>query len=117
MNAATGLAIFALMVSVVVAVINGRTAIRAQKVQGETNLKIARADDENAAGQLALDFAQRVDARLTALEDWREDTVNVWWPQHEARDRAIEIELRKLDPAASIPPPMPLPRLRPRSAT
>lgn len=114
MTLANVLSVLALLVAVIVAAINGRTAITAQRTQGETNLKIARADDENNAGRLALDFAQSVEKRLSALEDWREDTVNTWWPQHEARDKAIEGELRKLDPGAEIPPTMPLPRLRTR---
>jgi hypothetical protein len=111
-NTSVVLSVAALVVAVIVAAVNGRSALAAQKAQGETNLKIAKGDEENNAGRLALDYARQISNRVSSLERWREETVEQWWPEHRARDAAIEAELLKLDPQASIPPESPLPRLR-----
>jgi len=108
----TTLSVAALVIAIVVAAINGRSALAAQKAQGETNLKIAKGEEENSAGQLALDYARQISNRVSSLERWREETVEQWWPEHRRRDAAIEAELLKLDPQADIPPESPLPRLR-----
>ena len=112
-----GVGAAALVVRVIVAVIYGRSALAAQRLKGEQEEKMSE-------GKLALDVAREARAsaqetgkRVDLLESWREDVVYTWWPQHENRDRAIEHELLKLDPAAVIPPSTPLPRLRPQSAT
>lgn len=112
MTTSLGLAIAALVVSVVVATVNGRSALAAQKAMGATNLKIAQGEEENTAGHLALDYARQISSRVSSLEEWREETVETWWPKHALRDKAIEAELLKLDPTAKIPPDEPLPRMK-----
>lgn len=112
MNTSVALSVAALVVAVIVAAVNGRSALAAQRSQGETNLKIAKGEEENSAGQLALDYARQIATRVTSLEAWREETVETWWPKHHARDEAIKAELLKLDPSAQIPADEPLPRLR-----
>ena len=114
MNGSVILSVAALVVAIVVAAVNGRSALAAQKSQGETNLKIAKGAEQNTMGQLALDYARQISERVSSLEEWREETVEQWWPEHRRRDQAIEAELLKLDPNAIIPPESPLPRLRPK---
>lgn len=113
MSTSLGLSIAALVIAVIVAAVNRNSAIAAQKVMAETNYKIAKGDEENTAGELALNYAREIGHRVRSLEEWREETVEQWWPKHRARDEAIVSELLKLDPLASIPPESPLPRLRP----
>ena len=84
------------------------------------------ASKEIGAGQLALEWAKRADAkaeqadlkadrqgiRISTLEA-RERQVSRWWGRHEPRDRMMEEHLGRLDPtlAAELPPYEPLPEL------
>lgn len=104
-------AVAAALSAIVVSAITGRSAQAAQRLQEETKREASAAQEETNAGTLALNIARRTDARLNAHEAWREELVNEWLPAHEARDRAVERELAKLDPNYVPPPWQPLPRM------
>lgn len=109
----------AAVATIVVAAITGRSALAAQKVQAATALTTAQATGRTDEGRLALSIAletrrehRETRGRLDAHEEWREELVNRWLPEHEERDRAVERELARLDPTFVPPPWAPLPRLR-----
>lgn len=113
----------AAVATIIVAVVTGRSALAAQRLQVEQAAKAAA--DTTAAttrtdeGKLALSIAletrrehQITRGRLDSHEEWREALVNEWLPDHEERDRLVERELKRLDPNFNAPPWKPLPRLR-----
>lgn len=113
----------AAVATIIVAVVTGRSALAAQRLQVE---QAAKASAESTAattrtdeGKLALSIAletrrehQITRGRLDSHEEWREALVNEWLPDHEERDRLVERELKRLDPNFNAPPWKPLPRLR-----
>lgn len=104
---------------IVVAVVQGRTALATQRLQVAVNTAAVQGQSETDAGKLALAIAlatraehQETRGRLNAHEEWREELVNTWLPEHKARDLALEREVQKLDPSFVPPPWQPLPRLK-----
>lgn len=105
--------------AVLVAAITGRSAIAAQRLQAAQAAQAQTASARTDEGKLALSIAletrrehRETRGRLDAHEEWREDLVNVWLPEHEERDRLVERELTKVDPTFVPPPWKPLPRLK-----
>jgi hypothetical protein len=94
------------ILSVVGSVMVARLSSRAQD-------RKTAADADLGAGSLALRIANRAERRVGRLEDWRREVAEEWWPAHDARDRAIEADLRKLDPAVVIPPSHRMPPYNP----
>jgi hypothetical protein len=91
--------------------IGKRLSDKAQARQGD-------AQTDLSAGALALQIAQRADTqsqqqerRLNRLDRWRRSVIDEWWPQHDARDRALEQEVTRLDPSFTVLPRVPLPGL------
>lgn len=116
-------AIVAAAGAIIASVVTGRSALAAQRLQVEQAAKAAAAANataaEDSAGKLALAIALATRAehretrgRLDAHEEWREELVNRWLPEHEERDRRVEREVQKLDPTFVPPPWAPLPRLK-----
>lgn len=108
----------AALATIVAAVITGRSALSAQRLQVEqarvANTASARTDEGRLALSIALETRlehRETRGRLDAHEAWREELVNEWLPEHEARDRLVERELQRLDPTFTAPPWKPLPRL------
>ena len=85
-------ALGALVVSVAVAVINGRSAILATRIRAQQDALVAKGATNIDAGELALKIALGAQARL--------DQLATWWPEHEKWDDSVEEELRMLDPDA-----------------
>lgn len=105
-------ALVSAVLATVATVWNGRQALAAQRLQSEVNGKVAQADSDNNAGELALKMVTDMRPRLEALETYHED-VSYWWTEeHLPRDRMVEREVCRLDPKFQLPPPAPIPRLR-----
>lgn len=73
----------------------------------------AAADRDVTGGRLALNIANRAERRIKAIEEWRQQVAEEWWPQHEEWDRARTDQIRRVNPRAVIPPPPRLPRYVP----
>lgn len=110
------------LAAIVSVVVTGRSARDTQAIQAETARAVARGQEEDNAGKLALDIAREIRrdqreirGRLEVHEVWREDMIGHggWVPRHEVRDRMVDQELAKLDPTFVPPAWEPLPRLRP----
>ena len=108
----TAVALVSAVIAGVVTIHNGRVALAAQRLQADVNGKVAKADSDNNAGELALKMVNDMRPRLEALETYHED-VSYWWTEeHLPRDRMVEREVARLDPEFQLPPQAPIPRLR-----
>lgn len=88
-------------------------SVAVAKLSSRANDRKTTAEADLGAGALALRIANRAERRISRLEAWRREVSEDWWPVHDARDRAIEAEVRKLDPQFSVPPAPKMPVFQP----
>lgn len=80
------------------------------RIGAKANTAKVVADKEAAAGQLALNIANRLDREVLDLRRWQQ-RINRWWPDHDDWDDQVYAALHRLDPdvAKRIGPPPHMP--------